>query len=62
MTKPTHPRCGWCESLPHGCPTPQACEQAEEERSRSRSNTFLVAAALLVAALGTLVLIHWRSL
>lgn len=54
--------CGWCEHLMR-CPIPQACEQAEEERrSRSRATTFLVAAALLVAALGTLVLINWRAL
>lgn len=50
--------CGWCDHIGR-CPTPQACEQAEEERSRSRSNTFLAAVALL-AALGTLVLINWR--
>jgi ferric-dicitrate binding protein FerR (iron transport regulator) len=52
--------CGWCEHLMR-CPTPQACELAEEERRRRASRRDLIAAvALLLAVLGTLALINWR--
>lgn len=53
--------CGWCEHLMR-CPTPQACELAEEERRRRSSRRDLIAAVvLLLAVLGTLALINWRA-
>lgn len=53
-------RCSRCEHLMR-CPTPQACELAEEERRRRASRRDLIAAvALLLAVLGTLALINWR--
>lgn len=52
--------CSNCWRLPR-CPTPQACEQAEEQRTRRASRRdFLVAAALLVAVLGTALILNWR--
>jgi len=46
----------------YACPTPQACEQAEEQRTRRASRRdFLVAAALLVAVLGTALILNWRT-
>ena len=46
----------------YACPTPQACERAEEDRARRASRRdFLVAAVLLVAVLGTLLILNWRT-
>jgi len=46
----------------YACPTPQACEQAEEDRTRRASRRdFLVAAVLLVAVLGTALILNWRT-
>ncbi len=46
----------------YACPTPQACAQAEEQRTRRASRRdFLVAAALLVAVLGTALILNWRT-
>ena len=48
--------CGWCEHLGK-CPTPQACERAEEDRIRRRGwRDFTLAAALIAVVLFTL----WR--
>lgn len=44
----------------YACPTPQACERAEEDRARRASRRLLVAAVLLVAVLGTLLTLNWR--
>ena len=51
--------CGWCE--PGQCPTPQACEQAEQDRiDRAAWRDFRVAAALIVVlAVVILALTHW---
>ena len=55
------PACSRCVRL-GACPTPQACEQAEEQRTRRASRrAFLVAAALLVAVLGTALILNWRT-
>lgn len=52
--------CSRCAHLAE-CPTPQACEQAEEDRTRRASRRdFLVAAVLLVAVLGTALILNWR--
>ncbi|MEY5101225.1 MAG: hypothetical protein RJA36_3944 [Pseudomonadota bacterium] len=52
--------CGNCWHM-NRCPTPQACEQAEQERvERASRRDLLVAAALLVAVLGTLLILNWR--
>ncbi len=54
------PACSRCVRL-GACPTPQACEQAEEDRTRRASRRdFLVAAVLLVAVLGTALILNWR--
>ncbi len=45
----------------YACPTPQACEQAEEDRTRRASRRdFLVAAVLLAALGGTLLILNGR--
>ena len=45
----------------YACSTLQACERAEEDRARRASRRdFLVAAALLVAVLGTALILNWR--
>ncbi len=55
------PSCSRCAHR-YACPTPQACEQAEEQRTRRASRRdFLVAAALLVAVLGTALILNWRT-
>ena len=52
--------CSRCAHLAE-CPTPQACEQAEEDRTRRASRRdFLVAAVLLAALVGTLLILNWR--
>lgn len=55
--------CGWCEHLHrYACPTPQACEQAEQDRiDRAAWRDFRIAAALMaVLAVVILALNHWR--
>jgi len=53
--------CSRCVHLGE-CPTPQACELAEEERRRRSSRRDLIAAVvLLLAVLGTLLIINWRA-
>lgn len=53
--------CSRCEHSGR-CPTPQACEQAEEERARRRGwRDFTLAIALIAVVLGTLALINWRT-
>lgn len=63
MTADPHegPRtCSLCEHLA-GCQSPEACEQAEEDRRRrSTLRDLILAAAALLAVLGTLALINWR--
>lgn len=52
--------CGWCEHLMR-CPTPEACELAEQERNdRAAWRDFRIAAAL-IAVLGVVILVltHW---
>lgn len=50
-----------CEHLA-GCQSPEACEQAEEDRRRrSTLRDLILAAAALLAVLGTLALINWRA-
>lgn len=44
----------------YACPTPQACEQAEEERTRRASRRDFLVAAVLLAVLGTLLILNWR--
>ena len=53
--------CGWCEHLHGGFPTPQACEQAEQDRiDRAAWRDFRIAAALIVVlAVVILVVINW---
>ena len=51
--------CSRCE--PGQCPTPQACEQAEQDRiDRAAWRDFRIAAAL-IAVLGVVILVltHW---
>ncbi len=51
--------CSRCAHLAE-CPTPQACEQAEEERrSRSALRDVAIAAALIAVVLLAL---YWRSM
>ena len=54
-------RCSRCWHLPE-CPTPQACEQAEQDRiDRAAWRDFRIAAALMaVLAVVILALNHWR--
>lgn len=53
------PTCALCEHLGR-CPTPQACEQAEEERrSRSALRDVFIAAALIAVVL---LVLYWRSM
>ena len=54
------PACSRCVRL-GACPTPVACELAEEERTRRASKRdLLVALALLAALVGTLLIFNWR--
>ena len=55
-------RCSRCWHLPE-CPTPQACEQAEQDRTdRAAWRDFRVAEArIAVLAVVILILNHWRS-
>lgn len=58
---PRPPTCSQCEHLHGGCPTPQACEQAEQDRNdRAAWRDFRIAAAL-IAVLGVVILAltHW---
>ncbi len=51
--------CSRCAHLAE-CPTPQACEQAEEERrSKSALRDVAIAAALIAVVL---LVLYWRSM
>jgi hypothetical protein len=54
-------RCSRCWHLPE-CPTPQACEQAEEDRlDRAWKRDLILALAAIAAVGGTLLIINWRA-
>lgn len=53
------PSCSRCVHR-YACPTPQACEQAEEERrSKSALRDVAIAAALIAVVL---LVLYWRSM
>lgn len=51
--------CSRCAHLAE-CPTPQACEQAEEERQGRRALRDVAIAAALIAVV--LLVLYWRSM
>lgn len=54
---PRSPICSTCAHSIGGCPTPEACEQAEADReSQAARRDLRIAVTLIVAALGTLAL------
>ena len=52
------PTCSRCLHR-YACPTPQACEQAEEERQGRRALRDVAIAAVAIAAI--LLILYWRS-
>ena len=57
---PRPPICSRCARLDR-CPTPQACELAEQDRiDRAAWRDFRIAAALIVALAVVILVLNWR--